>query len=246
MSAMSLPTRKPGGYLDRLIAVMPPVLATAVLLSLLGAMQSPATADTTYQPGGGWNGHKIYLSVACHDGTDGVPGGPCITNPGCQNYSENAESSTMATTTAIGIGTGDNLIERGYRARVGDGTLNQNVSNSNAWGADMHVPLHTDARDADTCANTDNSKHGTSGLYLQNNDRTCATTLRDQVGQASPGTNDKIVPRDDLGELRANAVACYLEADFHTWNRGVNWIENEVNWTWRVGQTVDLYFGWPV
>lgn len=150
----------------------------------------------------------------------------------------------MATTTAIGIGTGDNLVERGYRVRVGEGTLSQNVANSNSWGADMHVPLHTNAR-GEQCTNTNNDVHGTEGLYHQNNDRTCATTLKNQVGQVSPGNNDVIIFRDNLGELETNAVTCYLEAEYHTWNRGVNWIEDEVNWTWRIGQTVDLYFNWP-
>ena len=73
-----------------------------------------------------------------------------------------------------------------------------------------------------------------------------ASTMAGNVGYDSPGTTDVRVYRNNLAELNnTNAVACYLEADFHTWNRGVTWIRNEVDWTWKVGLTVDEYLGYP-
>jgi hypothetical protein len=218
----------------------------AIALLMIVGLARPASADTTYNPPSGtWNGKIIYVSQACHDGNDGVPGGPCITNPGCDNYSENSQSSTTAATTIFGVGTGSNLLERGYRAIRGNGTVSQNIANSNAAGAHMHIPLHTNAR-TESCSNTTASSHGTQVLYVSTNGSNCAGLMRDRVGPVSPGTNDQKVFRNDLGELNnTTAVACYLEAEYHTWLTGVTWIRDEVNWTWRIGWSVDSYLGYP-
>lgn len=153
--------------------------------------------------------------------------------------------STTAATTAVGTGIGNNLVERGYRAIRGQGTASQNIANSNASGATMHIPLHTNAR-SQSCSSTTASGNGTQVLYVSTNGGNCATRMVSRVGASSPGTSDVRVFRNDLGELNdTNAVACYLEAEFHTWSRGVTWIRDEVNWTWRIGYAVDEYLGYP-
>lgn len=219
-------------------------VAIVVLLSamLIVSWVGRAQADTEYLPQY-WNGKKVYLSVACHDGNDGTPGGPCINNPGCANYWENTGSNKIANAAINGDGAGRNLLERFYFVRKGRGTYNQNVAHSNRWGADVHVPLHTNAK-SETCANHDASTHGTWALYRGAGDERCARILQRKVGADSPGTNDSTKFRDDLAELsNPNAPTCYLEAEFHTWRRGVDWIRKEHSWTYRIGGTLDQFFG---
>jgi hypothetical protein len=206
---------------------------------------SAASADTTYDPPAGtWNGKKIYVSRACHDRSDGIPGGPCIPNHGCQSYNENSESVAMTNYTIYGIGIGSNLLERGYKARKGDGTADENISHSNQWGANLHVPLHSNAK-TENCTTSTNAGHGTWGLYVGGNDEVCANMLVSKVGGLSPGSDDQPVlyPSTYVELTGPNAPSCYLEAEFHTWNSGVTWLEDEIDWTYKVGATMDYYFG---
>lgn len=84
----------------RRLGVMTLILGALVLVTAVSA-----SADTTYNPPAGtWNGYTIYLSQACHDGNDGVPGGPCIPNYGCYGYNENTQSASTASTTIYGGG----------------------------------------------------------------------------------------------------------------------------------------------
>jgi hypothetical protein len=222
------------------------MLLAVLLVGVLVGLASPASADTTYNPPSGtWNGEIIFLSQACHDGNDDVPGGPCITNYGCNSYSENAESAVIAVQAILGSGPGWNLLERGYKVIRGTGTVGHNISASNSAGADLHVPLHTNGR-TENCSNSTASLHGTQVLYVSTSGSACATDILTGLGSASPGTSDQKIYRTNLGELNSTtAVACYLEADYHTWNLGVSWILDEVNWTWRLGYGIDTYLGYP-
>lgn len=204
---------------------------------------APSNADSTFQPSGAWNGLQVYLSVACHDGNDGVPGGPCITNTGCNGFSENTQSYNIASRAAIGTGTGMNLVERGYRARIGDGTAGTNISNSNAWGANLHMPLHSNAAGSGPCSGGTAANRGTWGLYNNQSDANCAAQVVQKVGGLSPGNADQSVYRDNIGELFTNAPTCYYESEFHTWQSGASWLTNHVNWTYKIGATADAYFG---
>ncbi|WP_248581704.1 hypothetical protein [Nocardioides sp. InS609-2] len=215
-------------------------LALTALALMTGA--SPASADSTFQPSF-WNGRSVYLSVACHDGNDGVPGGPCIANIGCSSYNENTGSYNLASRAAIGTGTGMNLVERGYKARIGDGTLSANLGNSNAWGADLHMPLHSNAAGSGPCSGGTASVRGTWGLYEDAGDANCANHIVQKVGGLSPGYNDKPVASGGLGELRANAPSCYFESEFHTWASGRNFLVDHLSWSYKVGATADAYFG---
>jgi hypothetical protein len=214
-------------------------------LTLAVGLASPASADGTYLPSDAWNGVVIYLSRACHDGNDGVPGGPCITNNGCSGYSENSGSAQITAAAILGTGEGENLLERGYKVIMGTGTVSQNISASNASGARLHIPIHTNAR-SESCTNTTTSVHGTEILYRSTNGGSCADYMVARIGPGSPGSNDRKVYRTDLGELNTTtAIACYIEADYHTWNSGVQWINGSVNWSWRIGYSVDAYLGYP-
>lgn len=205
----------------------------------------PAAADVDYTPQE-WNGKRIYLSQACHDGNDGVPGGSCITNHGCAGYSENAQSYATALHAINGVRKDQlNLLERGYRVRRGTGTLNENVNSSNNYGADLHIPIHSNAR-SETCEATAHDKHGTLMLYVSEEGRACSDEFLRWFGPGSPGSNDVRRFHANLGELNSTtAVACYLEMEFHTWKTGRDWLLREEDYAWRIAGAIDAYLEYP-
>jgi hypothetical protein len=214
-----------------------------------------AQADVIYNPYGTWNGYKIYLSPARH--TDAGSRAECGGN------NENTMAANAANTATNGNYFNDvydttsqyrNLRSRGYQVRIGDGTLRSAIDNSNAWGASLHIPMHSNADVAGQCTRTDASRFGTVTIYRYTSTGGKAFTahLRDTVGASSPGTRDYSCqnPGDpcttiDLAELReTTAVAGYLESEFHTWNNGITWLKKP-SWPWRIGWAVDAYLGYP-
>lgn len=228
--------------------VMRALLTLCLVSAGMVAVASPARADYSYVPtAAANNGHKVFLSVACHDGNDGVPGGACIPNIGCKNHNENLGSLVASLHTATGATAGSgSLVNRGYKVRVGNGTAGQNITSSNLFGADIHIPIHSNATASYTCSTTTASDKGTLAMYVSTAGKTCAGYLRSAVGPRSPGTNDIIQKRTNLGELnQTNAIACYLEVEYHTWNNGVDFIKGVPDWTWRVAMAVDQTLGYP-
>ena len=225
--------------LRRLLAVF-----TALLVGAAGllAVAPSAAADVTYVPDD-WNGKVIYLSQACHDRGDTV----CHDNTGCRGFSENGNSYRLAMSTIQGGSTDKlNLLERGYKVVRGNGLTRKNIANSNKVGADLHVPLHSNAISAACESKKPASRYGTHVMYVSKAGKACAAAMVQHVGVSSPGTNDTRQYRTDLGELnQTNAVACYLEQDFHVWQRGVSWMKDRDTWSWRLAGAIDVYMGYP-
>jgi len=226
------------------------LLVSAIVALSLSFGVTPAAADFSVNPpSGSWNGYTIYLSRACHDGNDGIPGGPCIPNSGCNGYNENSQSvATTWDAAAITYYGQGGLRNRGYKTIVGTGTASQNIANSNAAGVNLHVPVHSNAQgDGSPCGGSSSSgNNGTHMLYVSSSGNTCGQKLVSTLGPSSPGTNDRPVYRSNLGELNStNAVACYVEVEFHTWVTGRNWLIAEEAYAWRIGYGIDVYFGYP-
>lgn len=227
------------------------VVASAGFWAVAG---SAAVADTVYQPPAGtWNGERVYLSRACHDASDEIPGGPCIPNEGCEGaadttYNENVRSRDIIQAATYGAGARENFLERGYIVVIGNGTVRENISNSNGRDIAVHMPVHSNAFGRGLrCASNDRSLFGTEGLYRYDRQRRCSSTIVSRIGPESPGTDDRIVPRTDLGELNeVNAVSCYLEAEYHIWGRGVNWLRDSDDWaSYLLGFVVDDFLDYP-
>jgi hypothetical protein len=208
---------------------------------LLAAAQ-PAAADVTYVPDN-WNGKVIYLSQACHDRGDTV----CHTNTGCDEYSENRGSLRLAVSVIRGDKTTHlNLLERGYKVVRGNGLTRQNIDSSNRVGADLHIPLHSNAISSSCEKGNSAERYGTHAMYVSAAGERCASQLAARVGASSPGTNDARRYRSDLGELnQTRAVACYLEQEYHVWQPGVDWMRDRRAWSWRIAGSVDKYMGYP-
>jgi len=223
-------------------------------------MNAFSAADTTYNPTT-WNGKKIYLSPARH--SDAGSRGECQGANGMGTYNENTAAYRFAYYAAVGnyvgsitsTSSGRNLVRRGYKVRIGRGTINSAVTNSNSWGASAHIPIHSNAR-SESCSNATNSRHGTVVIYKSygtSGGQGLSGFLRDTVGVASPGTNDYICHNSSsctkincLAELcNTKAKAAYLEREFHSWNKGAKWMKTDQYNSWRVGWAVDKFFGYP-
>lgn len=218
----------------------------ALAVAAAWALPAPAQAqDLLYDPYGTWNGYRIYLSPARHSDAGGR--GECGGN----------NENNLAYDVAYTATTGDNgydLRSRGYKVRIGRGTVSSAISNSNAWAAHIHVPLHSNASGA-TCSSTNAAAFGTNVIYYSSsaNGQRLAGRLVYWPGYYSPGTNDYTCPNPghpcttiNLGELsQTSAVAAYSETEFHNWTTGVNWLANELPWAWSVAEAIDEYLGYP-
>lgn len=88
-------------------------------------------------------------------------------------------------------------------------SMQQNVSDSNAWGAELHVPIHTNAGGG---AGTVVFVHGGTAAQMK-----YAAPIYEEVQAISPGTTDYGVRvNSGLYELKyTTATAVYVECEFH-------------------------------
>jgi hypothetical protein len=225
--------------------------AGATALSLVAA-PDPAAADVEYQPHGAWNGYKVYLSPATH--SDSGSRGECYLD-------ENVNGWLAANNSATGTFQNDhqNFRYRGYKVRIGNGTVSSAIMNSNSWGADVHVPLHSNAG-AVNCGSTNRAVNGTWAIDQGNLfDNLLGQDMVQWVGefdgglgQRSPGTNDQTCQTQQctnfssLGEIsQTNGVSSYVEIEFHTWNWGADYLANADRWSWRLAAAVDDFLDYP-
>jgi len=149
-----------------------------------------------------------------------------------------------------------NLRTRGYKVRIGRGTVSSAIRNSNAWGATVHIPIHSNAHKRGDCGSNNASRFGTHVIYKSygnSGGQGLAGHLKTTIGGASPGTNDLTCHNSSsctsfncLGELcSTRAKAAYLEREFHTWNKGAKWMKTDQFNTWRLAWAVDRFLGYP-
>ena len=99
----------------------------------------------------------------------------------------------------------------GFDAKAGlSGTMYDRVAESNAWGADAHIPIHTNAFDGKVA--------GFRGFYFKSGGTgyKLLTAIEDAVAPITPGTADGLSAQPGLYEIKAsNAPCAYLELGFH-------------------------------
>lgn len=97
------------------------------------------------------------------------------------------------------------------------------------------------------CPGGSASIKGTIVFYYpgSSNGQDLATKLKNKVGDVSPGTNDHIATETFYELANTTMPAAYLEAEFHDWTSGKNWLVDYSSWDWRVGWAVDVHFGYP-
>lgn len=107
--------------------------------------------------------------------------------------------------------------------------MSKSISESNAWGADLHIPIHTNA----------GSGNGTMCMVYSTAEANMklAKPIYDVVQSITPGTVDYgIRAYPQLSELcETNAIAVYIEVDFHDNANIAKWIVNNVK---MVGEAI--------
>lgn len=185
------------------------------------------------------NGILIYLSKACHNAAGSTL---CRENVGCDGYGENAGSGVIARWAA------NSFTARGYMVRIGTGSREANISESNALGALIHIPIHSNAGTWDcNAASTAFTRGGTLVMHYGGPaDNQLAWLMRLEVGNRSPGTSDGIAVRRDLAEItQTSARVAYLEAAYHTFGPDVAFLRNPGAWASSIAQAVDRCRGFP-
>ena len=94
------------------------------------------------------------------------------------------------------------------------------IKESNAWGSDLHIPIHTNAYNGEVTG-------GTLVMLYSNGaeNNKMGKAILDEVAAISPGNDYAIWYRPSLAELNStNAIAVYLEVEFHDTEEGAKWI----------------------
>lgn len=105
----------------------------------------------------------------------------------------------------------------------GDTQMEQRVEESNSWGANLHVAIHTNAY---------NGKVSGTRMFAYSKPSeswNCALKIFDRLAPITPGTSENIKTYPALYELRkARKLAVYCECDFHDVPDVAAWIIDHV------------------
>lgn len=94
--------------------------------------------------------------------------------------------------------------------------------NSDAFGADLHIPIHTNAFNG--------TVGGTRVFYFSEDSKALAQALYDSIYKITPGQSDNIQKKTDLYELHhTEAPAIYMEVEFHDVEAYAQWIVDNTN-----------------
>lgn len=145
---------------------------------------------------------KIYLSPSNQD-NNAYAWGNTVESEQCNRIAE-------ATKTA--------LERNGFEVlKAPEGQLmNTSIAESNNWGADLHIPIHTNA----------GGGKGTEIFIYDESARPLAQCIMNEITSITPdGINRRIAINQGLAEINStNATAIYIEVDFHDNPEIARWI----------------------
>ena len=112
------------------------------------------------------------------------------------------------------------LIRCGFEALTNTtGNMYDRTAESNRWGADLHLPIHTNAYNKKV-RGTRIYCHDTKGEGYK-----AAKAIMATLKPITPGTSDSINARDNLYEInKAKAPVAYIEVAFHDNEEEAAWI----------------------
>ena len=121
----------------------------------------------------------------------------------------------------------------------GENAMYERVAESNNWGADLHVCIHTNAFNGKV-SGTRLMAYDTSGKGYQ-----ACKAIFNALAPITPGTSENISAYPGLYEIRKiNAPTAYCECEFHDVPRVAKWI---VEHTTEIGEAIAKgicnYFG---
>lgn len=151
--------------------------------------------------------HKVYISPSTQEHNVGVAG----------YGTEEKRLNQIATYVMKELASHDKLLEA--RRNKPEMTLQQVVADSNKWGAELHVALHTDAgpSSARGCTTLINHLGGGSEKF--------AKILHKRISALTPTDDRGIKVNPELYEPRVTKCPCALiELGFHTNKDDVKWL----------------------
>ena len=142
-------------------------------------------------------------------------------SPSSQPENEYAYGNTneQAQCNKIALATVKALKRCGFEAKTNtNGTMYSRASESNEWGADAHIPIHTNAA-------TRNVKGTRLFSYDNKNEgyKICVSVM-ETLAPITPGTSDSITSANFYEITATNAPCCYVEVAFHDNVEEAKWI----------------------
>lgn len=106
-------------------------------------------------------------------------------------------------------------------------TAQQRCIDSNNWGADMHIPIHTNAF---------NGKVGGTRIFYYSAGKQCAQCIYDFLAPITPGTSENVSQNTTWIESKnPNAMVVYCECEFHDVPEYAKWI---IEHTTEIGEAI--------
>ena len=154
-------------------------------------------------------------------------------SPSNQNRNTYAVGGTneMAQCDKIAAATATALKRCGFDVKVGKSgdTMQNRCSESDSFGADIHMPIHTNAYNGSYTG-------GTRIFCLNSNGKSACDKVLKYLGAISPGTADSVRYETGLYEINVpRALTIYVECEFHDTTTGANWIINNVT---KIGEAI--------
>lgn len=126
------------------------------------------------------------------------------------------------------------LRKAGFDVKNGDyGTMYTRVAESNSWGADLHVAIHTNAT-------KDHKTTGGTQIYLiklTDEHKKVGQAVLDRLAPLTPGKSAEGLKKNtefyEINEV--DAITVYVEAEFHDTKTGSDYIRNN---TTEIGEAI--------
>lgn len=123
------------------------------------------------------------------------------------------------------------LTRCGFEVKVAqDVSLTEKCSLSNSWGADLHIPIHTNAYNGKVT--------GTRMFYYNKNGEgyKACNAIYNVLAPFTPGTSENCSQNQTLVEMaKPKAPSVYIEVDFHDVPEIAKWI---INNTTQIGEKI--------
>ena len=163
-------------------------------------------------------------------------------SPSCQYDNAYAYGNTTEAVQCIKIANAcKTALERsGISVKMpSDNSLVNRCAESDKWGADLHVPIHTNAFNKKTT--------GTRVYYYDGSTKgyNAAKAIYSVLAPFAPGTSENVSANNGLLEVnRPTAPTAYVEVDFHDVPSIAKWIiENTTAIGEKIAQGICKYFG---
>ena len=158
------------------------------------------------------NGIKIYLSPSNQDA----------------NIYAIGNTNEMIQCNIIAEAVEEYLLEHGFNVKRAP--MNQDmyvtIDESNYWGADLHVPIHTNAFDGSLTGGTLIMIYN----FADTENVKAARNILDSLAPITPGSDYPLKQRKDLHELSdIEAMSVYVECEHHDTVEGANFIINNTD-----------------